>query len=88
MVASKVLRRGEWWAWLGVNLEHVRKDVERDGEWDLSTLQPVPFAEVDKMEFFAAGLQAVREVEQQYGSNAPFVPGKTSYFLGKLKKVS
>ena len=84
MIAAKILRKGKWWAWLGVNLDHVRKDVERDGEYDLSTLQTVPFAEVDKMEFFGEGLRTVRRVEQKYGAQAPVVPGHTSFMLGKI----
>lgn len=86
MVVAKVQdKAGAWRAWLGVSLDHIEQDVKSDSSFILSTLQPITFAEVKGMEWFAAALNAIRKLEQQHGAQVPFMPGKSSHFLGKLK---
>lgn len=87
MIAAKVRdsSSGDWIAWIGVNLEHIRKDVESVRDCPIKTLHEIPLALVRHLDCYANGEAVVEEAERRYrGEEVPYIPGTTTYYLGPL----
>ncbi|MBI4132492.1 MAG: hypothetical protein HY473_00125 [Candidatus Sungbacteria bacterium] len=85
MIAAKVRCRdgsGED-AWLGVSLDHIRRDARKFGHYLQGTLREVPLTEVMGMPGYARGAKVIQRLERKYrGGQAPFIPGSSTYSLG------
>lgn len=86
MIAVKVQHNcGLWHAWMGVNVEHIRKDVSLDGGFLSETLVEIPLEDIQHMDCYLDARGTIQTVERQYqGQEASFIPGTTAYSLGVL----
>ena len=77
---------GSWDAWLAVNRAHVELDIKVVGWYRLETIQVIPLEEVQHLDCYQHGAEVVLGVEVEYRnrSEAPYLPGRSVFYLGTL----
>ncbi len=87
MVAAKVRSDGSdrWYAWLGVNLDHIQRDAGETGWFSVETLQEISLQEASQLETYPHAMEVVQAAERRYrGQEIPYRRGTTAYSLGVL----